>query len=153
MRALIALAAVALAAAACQSSQQVETERSAALEAEIAARQGAEIDRVCFTRNINGWRPLGRRAVLVRQSVRDWYMLDLVGSCEPAWAFNTIALRSRPAGGSCLTRGDTLITDDVAVPGRCMIDAIYEWDEGAPVEAPEEGVAAEGEVTGGPGAG
>jgi hypothetical protein len=139
MRSALALIAAAAALAACATAEQ-RAEVDAALEREIAARQGDEVDRICFTSNINGWRPLGRDAVLIRQSVRDWYKLDLVGPCEPEWAFNTIAIRSRPTGSSCLTPGDTLATDDRTMPGTCFIDAIHVWNEDAPVPQPDAAV-------------
>jgi hypothetical protein len=135
MRSALALIAVASMAAACQTAEQ-RAQTSAALEREIAARQGEEVDRVCFTGNINSWRPLGRDAVLVRQSVRDWYKLDLLGACQPDWALTTIALRTRPSGSSCLTRGDTLITNEPNVRSSCFIDAIHVWNEDAPVAEP-----------------
>jgi hypothetical protein len=136
MKSALALIGAATLATACQTAGD-RAQVSAELEREIAARQGEEVDRVCFAGNINGWRPLGRDAVLIRQSVRDWYKLDLIGTCEPEWAFNTIAIESRPSGASCLTPGDALTTDDRTVAGRCFIDAIHVWNEDAPVETGE----------------
>jgi hypothetical protein len=139
MRPVILIAA-AFGLAACQTAAERET-ADAETAALIAARQGAEVDRICFTGNINGWNELSRNAILLEEGVNDWYKVDLVGTCEPEWAFNTIAIASRPAGSSCLTRGDRITTDDRNVSGVCYIDRIYEWDETkdpAPVSAPAE---------------
>lgn len=120
--------------AGCQTAED-SAEREARLQAEIAARQGAEVNRVCFTRNINGWRPLGDDAILVRARIDDWYQLNLSGTCDPEWAFNAIVLESRPAGGSCVSRGDHITTPETPISGRCVITSIHEWDEEA--EMPE----------------
>jgi hypothetical protein len=132
MKLAVAVTVAALGVAACQTEEE-RAASEAELQQLIAARQGAEVDRICFSQQINGWSPLGRDAVLIRKSVNDWYKLSLSGTCQPEWAFNTIAIRSRPTGSSCLTRGDRLTTDDRTVPGVCFIDAIHEWDEDAPV--------------------
>lgn len=132
MRSVIfAAAAALLGAAACQTeqSQAARAAADAETQALIAARQGAEVDRLCFTSNINGWNELSRSAILLERGVNDWYKVDLTGTCDPQWAFNAIGIVSRPAGSSCLTRGDRLVTDDQTVPGVCYVDRIYEWDE------------------------
>lgn len=126
---ILPFAAVALLAAGCQSSSESAARQDDEIARLTAARQGAEVDRICFASNINGWSPLGRDAVLLERGVNDWFKVELTGTCDPEWAFNTIALRSRPAGSSCLTRGDRITTDDQTVPGVCYVDRIYEWDE------------------------
>jgi len=128
----------AVALAGCQTAGD-RTERQERLEAEIAARQGAEVDRICFARSVNGWRSLGRDALLLREGVSDWYKVDLAGTCDPEWAFNAIGLETRPAGSSCLSRGDHISTPDAPIGGRCVITAIHEWDEDTEIpDAPEE---------------
>ena len=97
-------------------------------QAEIDPRQGEAVDRVCFIRNIDNWRSLDRRSVLVERGINDWYKLDLIGVCDPDAAFNSIALRSR-GGSSCLRRGDTVFTDEFGGDvRRCSVRAIYRWD-------------------------
>lgn len=132
MRSVLFAVAVAVSAAACQATPEQQAARATAdaeTEALIALRQGAEIDRLCFTNNIRGWSELSRSAILLEEGVNDWYKIDLTGTCRPEWAFNAIGIVSRPAGSSCLSRGDRLITDDETVPGVCYVDRIYEWDE------------------------
>jgi hypothetical protein len=105
-------------------------------DAEIAAKQGKEVRQICFAQNINGWRAFGRDSVLLQKGVNDWYRVELTGSCEPERAFNVIALRSRPAGSPCLSRGDNIDTPDIAGGqsyGSCFISKIYEWDEKAKI--------------------
>ncbi len=128
--ALFVVAAVC--AAACQATPEQQAARATAdpeTQALIAARQGAEVDRLCFTNTINGWSELSRSAILLEQGVNEWYKVDLTGTCQPEWAFNAIGIVSRPAGSSCLSKGDRLITDDDTIPGVCYVDRIYEWDE------------------------
>lgn len=121
--------------AGCQTSENY-AEREDALQAEIAARQGAEVNQICFMRNINGWRELGDNALLVREGIDDWYKLDLAGTCDPEWAFNAISIETRPAASSCLTRGDHISTPDASFTGRCVITGIHEWN--ADAEVPRE---------------
>lgn len=118
--------------AGCQTAEEYAAAESR-LQSEIAAKQGQRVDRLCFTRSINGWRELGKKAVLIEKGVNDWYKLDLLGTCQPEWAFNAIALKTRPAGSSCLSRGDEIATFDQPIDGDCVITAIYEWDEDAEV--------------------
>jgi hypothetical protein len=131
--------AAALALVACQSP----TNQSAAapgagrpgkptVEQLVAARQGPEVNQVCFASQINGWSALGDKAVLVEMRLNDWYKLDLSGDCQPQWAFNAIKIRSFP-GSDCISRGDRLTTDDRAVRGVCFVNAIHKWNYKAPV--------------------
>jgi len=133
--ALVALVAAGLATSACQSATSTaRLNRDPAHVAQlVAARQGAEVNRVCFTDQINSWSPLGDRSVLLRQGVNDWYKLDLTGNCRPDWAYNAIALRTRPAGSLCLTSGDDLETFESPIHGHCIIDAIHAWNDKASV--------------------
>lgn len=141
---IVALAASPLLVAGCATVEDREA-AAAAKEADIAARQGAEVDRVCFTRSINGWRPVSEKSVLLRQGVTEWYKLDLIGTCDPRFAFETIALRQRPAGGLCLTPGDRLDTFDRSFGGSCAITKIYEWNDGPlPDAQTDEAASAEG---------
>jgi hypothetical protein len=142
MKPLYLFVAVAAMLAGCQTSVESAARQDDEIARLVAARQGAEVDRICFTSNINGWSELGRDAILLERGVNDWFKVDLTGTCDPEWAFNTIAISSRPAGSSCLTRGDRIHTDDRDIPGVCYVQSIYEWDEtkepepAAPVSAP-----------------
>ena len=133
--ALLTVSAAALAAAACQSPEAAEraAQNQAELDRLIAVRQGPEVDRICFSGQINSWSELSRDSILLRRGVNDWYKVDLNGTCNPQWAFNSIALASRPSGTSCITPGDRITTDEPEIGGVCLIDAIYEWDEDAEV--------------------
>ncbi len=122
---IVSIAAIALAAG-CQSSSTGATETA---DAEPDIRQGEEVNRVCFNNQIRNWRENDRKSVIVEKGVRDEYKLDLIGTCDPRDAFLSIGLVSR-GGMSCLTRGDTLVTDD-DFGGSCSIRRIYEWNEDA----------------------
>jgi len=132
MKSAIPALAAACLAAACAYTPQKSTDQ-AAIDAEIAARQGEAVDNICFTRDINGWRELGDSAVLVQKGVNDWYKLDLIGTCRPDQAFNAIAIRTRPSAGFCLSKGDTVTTYTTPMAEQCAISAIHKWDEKAPL--------------------
>ena len=130
--------------AACASTDYAKQE-DAQRQAEIAARQGASVSQVCFTRNIDSWRALGRNAVLIRKGLRDWYKLDLVGTCEPEWAILAIGIRS-PAGSSCISRGDRVDTfSREPVSTTCMITDIHIWNDKAPVPPPAKQTSSSGQ--------
>lgn len=129
---------------------------SAAAEGDEKAdpRQGAEVDRICFGRNINNFKTIDGvdDAILLEKGVNDWYKAKLIGACnwrELKWA-QAVAIEQHPAGG-CVTPGDYLIFSrsafgDFSFPNttRCAISDIYEWNEDA--AAGDE--AADGEEAG-----
>ncbi len=117
---------------ACQSyTNTAEDER---VEAEIAAKQGEQVSRICFAQTIDGWRELSDDAILVEKGVNDWYKLNLAGTCQPEWAFNAIAIETR--GTSCITEGDRIRTDEQPLGGTCFVTSIYKWhDDGRYSEA------------------
>jgi hypothetical protein len=59
-----------------------EPTQDANLQAQIAARQGAQVDRVCFTREIDGWCELGDGAILIENGANDLFKLDLLGTAS-----------------------------------------------------------------------
>ena len=118
---------------------------ASAVQADDAAagdpRIGEQVDRICFGRNIDGFKAVKGMddAVLLEKSVNDWYLATLSGACSYRrikWAMG-VAIDQRPTGG-CVTPGDWLIftesiTGDMSFPNttRCVINGIYEWDEDA----------------------
>lgn len=124
-----ACAAVAAALAACQTTEDAR-EQDQLARAAIAAKQGEQVNRICFASSINSWREFGSDAVLLRKGANDWYKLDLSGACDPEGAFNSIAVITRPAGG-CVSRGDEIGTFDQTIGGACLITEIHEWNEDA----------------------
>lgn len=109
----------------------------AAAEAKPDPRQGEEVRNICFTQQIRNWRANDRRSVIVEVGVRDEYLVELVGTCQPDDAFTSIGLVSRVGGGSCLETGDKLVTD-ARYDGSCSIRKIYKWNKDAakPAGAP-----------------
>jgi hypothetical protein len=126
MRTLFAVCAAGLLAAAC-TTPATET-----AEAKPDPRQGKEVSQVCFNQQIRHWRENGRddRSVIIEKGVRDEYKLDLMGTCQPDDAFISIGLVSRVGGGTCLSKGDRLVTDS-RLDGSCSIRRIYEWHKDA----------------------
>lgn len=114
-------------------------------------RQGVEVDRICFGRNINNFKTIKGEddAVLLEKNVNDWYKATLIGACnyrELKWA-QAVAIEQRPAGG-CVTTGDTLvftrsIGGDFSFPNatRCAISEIYEWNPDVAEEPADEEAA------------
>ncbi|MCB2114632.1 MAG: hypothetical protein KDD85_13960 [Parvularculaceae bacterium] len=113
-------------------------------------RQGEEVGRICFGRDINNFKAIEGEddAVLLERGVNDWYRASLTGACnyrQLKWA-QSVIIEQRPAGG-CLTRGDTLvfsrsISGDFSFPNttRCIITDIHKWDRDAKADedAPED---------------
>jgi hypothetical protein len=132
MRRLLAGFAAACLLAACQSTEPAPT-----AETKPDPRQGAEVRDICFASQIRNWRELDRDSIIVERGVRDEFRLVLDGACDPSGAFLNIGLVSRFGGGSCIGRGDRLVTDERYAAGPCIIRRIYEWREDAakPAEA------------------
>lgn len=113
-------------------------------EAETAAdpRIGKEVNRICFPRNINGWKSVKGEdnVVLLEEGVNDWYRVEVSGACpERVFRFaHVIGIDSSPAGG-CVRRGDIILVEDTGgFARRCFIQRIYEWDDKAPAPGEED---------------
>lgn len=139
----IAFAAMLFVISACATAttpeQQAELDEKRA--SEVFAndiRRGELVDRVCFTRQIDGFGETTDRAVVIREG-RDHYLVETFGGCfDLDWA-QSIAFDSF---GSCLSRGDRLVPFDSAFgnnngirhPQACRVKAIYEWNRDAEEE-------------------
>lgn len=121
MRVFLTAMTAALLAAACQSAP---TDTAKAEKPD--PRQGEEVSQICFQSQIRSWKELDNKSVIVEKGVREEYKLDLIGPCQPDDAFTSIGLISR-GGGSCLSRGDQLVTDARYNDGTCSIRRIYKW--------------------------
>lgn len=120
--------------AACVTAPEEEAARAEAqsqIEAEISARQGEAVNRIC-PRGNDGWKAL-RDDILLLEASGDWYMAKLSGACDPDSAFAVIATRT-DLGSSCLQRGDDIYTGRPRSGGRCVITGLYEWDEDAEID-------------------
>ncbi len=138
MRSGLAIFAAAAALAAIVTPSLAEKEKNNGPDPRI----GAKVDRICFPRNINGWKSVKGEdnVVLLEKGVNDWYRVEVSGACpERVFRFaQVIGLDSRPGGG-CLRRGDVIIVEDSGgFSQRCHIRRIYEWDENAPAPSEEE---------------
>ena len=142
----IAVAAAAMAASACATEGYNERAGDPSVESARASgpdpRVGREVSRICFPRNIDGFKVADGydRAVLLEEGVNDWYLVQLSGACRSRdFRFaNVIALENRPSGG-CVTRGDVIIvSDNGTFNNRCFINQINEWDDDAPAPGDEE---------------
>jgi len=137
IRSDMAILAAAAALAAIATPSLAEEEKKKGPDPRI----GAEVNRICFPRNINGWKSVKGEdnVVLLEEGVNDWYYVKVSGPCpERVFRFaHVIALDSRPAGG-CIRRGDVIIVEDTGnFARRCHIKRIYEWDDKAPAPGEE----------------
>ena len=104
---------------ACQSSDET---RSSAIE---RGQAGEQVDRICFTRQIDSWQRLDDRSIVVRRGMNEYYRLELMGACDPRDAFVAIQLESR--SGICLSQGDRVRFDRDRAGLSCSIRRIHEW--------------------------
>ena len=134
MRHLLPSLAIALAACASTADPGEPTE----LEKTLAdPRNAGEVDRVCFTRGIDGFRDNKDQTVIVTRGVDDDYLLVL-RNCPQLDRAQSLGVGKTP--GSCLRRSDRIIVSesifDVRGPGQvgllpCFVNGIYRWDENA----------------------
>lgn len=101
-------------------------------------RLGEEVDRICFSRDIDGFRTIDDEddAVLLERGVNDWYKATLSGPCNYSTLrfAQSVAIDDRPRGG-CVTRGDALVFSDSAFGDfsfpratRCIIVEMHRWN-------------------------
>lgn len=97
-------------------------------------RVGAEVNKVCFSRSIDGFRENHRGSVVLTRGVSDHFLV-LVSGCPSLDRAQSIGLANKT---SCLRRSDRLeVSDSVfspsgsfpGVPDSCFIDSIFEWNE------------------------
>jgi hypothetical protein len=76
--------------------------------------------------NIWDYTPVpGNRALIVTDRARHKFKLSFLGRCTGLQFHMGLAFKSRGTGGlSCLSRGDAVITNDVAGPPQCLINAV-----------------------------
>nr|WP_070959550.1 DUF6491 family protein [Hyphomonas sp. Mor2] len=143
-RTALAVLLFAVSACATDTSPEAVAEREKERAEEVFAndvRRGAEIDRVCFARNIDSFGETTRSAVVVREG-RDRYLVETFSGCfDLDWA-QSLAIDSF---SSCLTKGDRIFASDSAfgfdkqdLRQSCRVKAIYEWDPDAEEAKSEE---------------
>ncbi|MEL6861641.1 MAG: DUF6491 family protein [Pseudomonadota bacterium] len=108
-------------------------------------RRGEKVDKVCFTREIDGFGMTTDRAVVINEGRKDYLVETFPGCFDLDWA-QALAFDSF---SSCLRRGDRILalespfgTDLNGIPNQaCRVKAIYEWNKDAEAEsedAPDE---------------
>ncbi|HBS31048.1 MAG TPA: hypothetical protein DEA40_04800 [Parvularcula sp.] len=112
------------------------------------ARLGAEVDRICFSRDISNFLTIDDEddAVLLQRGVNDWHKVTLAGACDHNRLrfAQSVAIDQRLRGG-CITRGDALVFSDSAFGDfsfpsatRCIITEMFRWNPNAQVESFEK---------------
>jgi hypothetical protein len=127
MNRFVTMAFAAALVSACGTAP-TETTQAAA---EPDVRQGKEVRSICFLSQVRNWRTLDRDSLIVEKAVNQEFRVVLNGVCNPNSAFLNIGLISRGGGGSCLTRGDKVVTDERPSFGPCYVREMYEWNEKA----------------------
>jgi len=99
-------------------------------------RLGEQVDKICFSRNVDRFRDASRDTVILERGVSDEYLVSISGVCSNLRYAQSIGI---DASQSCVYRNDVLIVSDSAFtldepgfgPDRCFIDKIYRWDKDA----------------------
>ncbi|MCI4644513.1 MAG: DUF6491 family protein [Hyphomonadaceae bacterium] len=106
-------------------------------------RVGEEVDRICFTGNIDGFGNTTKRSVVVSVSPTRDYVITTFTRCSDLDHAQSLAFDDF---GACLSRGDKILpfssafgpsSADAPILG-CQVDKIYEWDKDAEAEAEED---------------
>ena len=139
MRSFLAAACLAVAATPALASGNEGADSGE--EGGVDRRIGEQVDRICFSRNINGWRSVKGEdnVVLLKKSANRWFRVEVSGACpERVFRFaQSIGIDSRPAG-SCVRRGDIILVKDTGdFTRRCFIQRINKWDHKAPAPGEE----------------
>ena len=139
---IASLALLSLGLMACGTSASSE-DKPTTEEALQDKRVGERVDRVCFAQSISGFREWdGPDGLILKKGVRDEYLVVLSRSCRSADRAQRVGLDDR-FGSGCITRGDSLYISEEIFGGndtdpftvdRCLITAIYEWNEDATEE-------------------
>ncbi len=144
-RTAFAVLCFAVSACATGTSPEATAEREQSRSDAVFAndvRRGAEVDRVCFTSNIDSFGETTKRAVVIREG-RDRYLVETFGGCfDLDWA-QSLAIDSF---SNCLSKGDKIIASDSAFGfdkndisrQSCRVKAIYEWDPDAEEDTESE---------------
>lgn len=131
-RMILGMLALTLGSCASATPGEIEARRVELLK---DARVGAQVNEICFTRQIDRFRDNGRDSVVLTRAANDEYLVIIRG-CPLLDTAQSI----RFAGRSCLEdQGDLFVSDVVGRPlsgapqriDRCPVHAIYRWDEGA----------------------
>lgn len=101
------------------------------------ARLGEAVNKICFNRNIDGFRTMNRDTVVLQSGISDEYLVEVGGVCSNLQHAQSMAIDSSL---SCVRRNDYLIVSDSAFslddgigigPDRCIIKKIHKWDKDA----------------------
>ena len=136
----IAFAAMLFVVSACATAttpEQLEAREKERAEEVFAGdpRRGEQVDKVCFTSQIDSFGLTTKRAVVIREG-GDRYLVETFPGCfDLDWA-QSLAIDSF---SSCLSKGDRIIAFDnvfghdrnTSFRQSCRVKAIYEWNRDA----------------------
>jgi len=128
--------------AACASTGEAKPKGVAKFEGD--PRLGKQVDKICFRSTLDGFSQNTRDTVVVETGPSTEYLIEVRGSCTNLSSAQSLAVTGNL---SCIDKFDSLIVSTSAFslndpagigPERCIIKAIYEWDEDAEVSAEAE---------------
>lgn len=98
------------------------------------ARLGEKVNRICFARQIDGFRAATKNTVIVESGLRKEFIIETFGGCSNLRDAQGISL---PTGFSCLSDKDSIIVHDSVFKTettpfsnqRCSIKSIHRWNE------------------------
>lgn len=101
-------------------------------------RRGDEVRNICFASSIDGFGESTRNTVVVSEGM-DQYLVETYHRCFDLDFAQSLKIDSTLG---CLSRGDTITPFDSvfgnnpggAIPQRCTVKAIYEWNADAVTE-------------------
>lgn len=111
--ALAALAAAALAAGTPAQAGKTAGKTPEAAEKEAApAKEKKKRSSCAFRRSINGFTVVDDKHLILESGVRHYFLATLSPGCHYLDFETAIAIKSTPAAGICVERGDRVILDD-----------------------------------------
>ncbi|MEM9233052.1 MAG: DUF6491 family protein [Pseudomonadota bacterium] len=138
---IASLGLFALGLGACSTSETDSSSEPTLEEALADKRIGERTDRLCFTRGVNGFSEWdGPDGLILNKGARDKYLVLVQRSCRTIDNAQRVGVDSR-FGSGCVSRGDYLFISEEIFGGRsstdpftsdrCLITAIYQWNEDA----------------------
>lgn len=130
-RTILFAAAMALTLVACTTASENDEVRGIA-KYEGDPRLGEEVDKICFTRNIDGFTGATKDTIIL-ESVNKEYIVEVERNCYNLRNAMGVTLDT---GLSCLSKFDHIVVYDTLVggpaagpgPDRCAIKSINKWD-------------------------
>lgn len=114
--AAISISAALLSVSASADQTETRADKKAKALFQDDERRGAEVTKLCFVSQIDGFSNQTERAIIIQEGTKE-YLVTTSQRCTALEFTNTVNV---DASFSCLRRGDLI--------SGCFVDKIYEWD-------------------------